>query len=332
MSAMSNRFGRLLMTLSLGAMASPALVSAQADQYPSKPIKILVPYSPGGATDIIARILAAKLPEALGQSVVVENRAGASGNIALDAIAGSPADGYTLFVGNVSTNAINETATAKTLKSKPSRDLAGVTNLIDIPHVIVAPASSPANNIREFIDMAKAKPGSLNYSSTGAGTYPHLDMLNLMKVTGMEMTHIPYSGAGPIITAIVGSQVQVTFLNLASSLPHIKAGKMKALAAVPTERLAELPNVPTLTEMGLAGVGTNAWQGLFAPAATPQPVLDRIYAAVVKVMSPPETREQLAKQMMNVSLSKSPADYTAFMREQTKKWGEFITQNNVKVD
>jgi tripartite-type tricarboxylate transporter receptor subunit TctC len=307
--------------------------TAGAQDYPAKPVRILVPYGPGGATDIIARIVAAKLTESLGQSFIVENRPGANGNIALEAAAKAAPDGYTLLVGNVSTNAINENIFAGQLTIRPSRDLVGVTKLVEIPHIVVASASFPANNIAELIALAKKEPGKINFASVGLGSYPHLDMEKFMKATGTEMTHVPYKGgAGQAIPAMVAGEVQLAFFNMASLLPHIKSGRLKALAAIPTQRLPELPNVPTLAEQGFPGIGTNAWQGMFAPAATPKAVVDKLHASVSAALGRADQKEGLAKQMMSVELSKSPTDFTELVRKETQDWGEFLRGTRIKLD
>jgi len=310
-----------------------AAAAAAQDNYPSKPVRILVPYGPGGATDIIARIVAQRLTESLGQTFLVENRPGANGNIALEATAKAPADGYTLLVGNVSTNAINENIYADQLNIRPSRDLAGVTKLVEIPHVLVVNASFPANNVAEFIAEAKKAPGKINYASVGMGSYPHLDMERLMRAAGIQLTHVPYKGgAGQAIPAMIGGEVQVAFFNMASLLPHIRSGRLKALAAVPKERLAELPNVPTLSEQGYPGIGTNAWQGMFAPAATPKPVVGKLYSAVASVLTRAEQKEGLSKQMMSVAVSKSPEEFTDLVRKETQAWGDFVREAKIKID
>ena len=312
------------------ALAFPA---AAQDAYPSKPVRVLVPYGPGGATDIIARIVAAKLTESLGQSFVVENRPGASGNLSLEQVAKSPADGYTLLVGNVSTNAINETTFAHTLQIKPSRDLVGVTKLVEIPHIIAATASFPANNVAELIAMAKKDPGKINYASAGLGSYPHLDMEKLQRVGGFQLTHIPYKGgAGQMIPALIAGETPVAILNLASTLPHIRSGRLKALATTAPQRLPELPDVPTMAEQGFGQVGTNAWQGMFAPAATPKVVVDKLYREVAAVLSKPDMKEGLAKQMMSVELSKSPQDFTELVRRETQIWGDFLRDAKIKIE
>jgi tripartite-type tricarboxylate transporter receptor subunit TctC len=294
---------------------------------------MIVPYAPGGATDIIARIVGAKLTESLGQSFIVENRPGANGNLALEAVAKAAPDGYTLLVGNVSTNAINENIYGGQLTIRPSHDLVGITKLVEIPHIVVASASFPANSIAELLAMAKKEPGKINFASVGLGSYPHLDMERLMKTAGIQLTHVPYKGgAGQAIPAMIAGEVQLAFFNMASLLPHIKSGRLKALAAIPTKRLPELPNVPTLTEQGFPGIGTNAWQGLFAPAATPRPVVDKLYAAVAAVLNAPEEREGLAKKMLTVNVSPSPQDFTDLVRKETEEWGQFLRTARIKIE
>jgi tripartite-type tricarboxylate transporter receptor subunit TctC len=320
-------FAASLAALPLAAAAQPA------DSYPSRSVRILVPYAPGGATDIIARILAAKLTDSLGQSFVVENRTGASGNLALEAVAKAPADGYTLFVGNVSTNTINENTFADTLSIKPSRDLVGIAKLVEIPHIIATTANFPANSVADLIALAKKEPGKINYASAGLGSYPHLDMEKLQKAAGITLTHIPYKGgAGQMIPAIIAGEAPVAFLNLSSALPQIRGGRMKAIATTAPSRLAELPDVATMAEQGYPGIGTNAWQGMFAPAATPKPVVDKIYGAVASVLTNPEMKASLGKQMMTVEFSKSPQEFTELVKKETQGWGDFLREAKIKIE
>ena len=307
--------------------------SAQPETYPSRPVRILVPYAPGGVTDIIARHLAPKLQEVLGQAFVVENRPGASGNLALEAAAKAAPDGYTLFVGNVSTNAINEATFAATMQSRPSRDLVGISRLVETPHAVVANPGFPPNNIAEMVEWAKRNPGKLNYASAGIGSYPHLDMLRFTKVAGIQATHIPYKGgAGQMMPALLSGEVQVSFINLASTGEQIKAGRLKALAVTTPARHPMLPNTSTLGEQGYPGVGTNAWQGMFAPAATPKAIVDKLHATVVAILTRPEMREMLANQLMIVSVSASSQEFTDQVRAETQSWGEFVRDNQVKIE
>jgi tripartite-type tricarboxylate transporter receptor subunit TctC len=318
-----------------GAIALlPLSAAAQSsDHYPQRPVKLLIPYAPGGATDIIARDMAPKLQEILGQPFVVENRPGASGNIAVDAAAKALPDGYTLLVGNVSTNAINESTFAEVMQTRPSRDLVAISRLVEIPHVLVATPSFPPNSVAEMIEWAKRNPGKLNYASAGIGTYPQLDMLRLLKAADIEAQHIPYKGgAAQELPALMSAEVQVAFINLSSTIEQIKAGRLKALATTMSARLADLPNVPTMAEQGFPGIGTNAWQGLFAPAATPRPIVDKLYAAVVAILSRPEMKEMLSRQVMIVALSGSPREFTESVRAETQAWAQVVHDNKVKIE
>jgi tripartite-type tricarboxylate transporter receptor subunit TctC len=331
---MTKRLGTLaeiLLALTVGVFSATA-TAQPAEKFPSRPVRMIVPYAPGGATDIVARQLASRLTELWGQQVVVDNRAGASGNIALETTARAVPDGYTLMVGNVSTNAINETAFAKTLTIKPSRDLAAVTNLIEIPHMFMVHPSVPVTSLKQLAEYAKTAP-RMAYASAGIASYPHLDAARLVKAMGIEMTHIPYKGgAGQIIPAIIGNEVQFTMLNLASSLPHLKAGRIKPLATTWPTRRPEFPDIPTMAEAGYPGIGTNAWNGLFAPAKLPPGLLAQIHASTLKVMQSPEMKDALAKQLIYVVTSKSPADYARFVNEDVAKWAAVIRDNNIALD
>jgi tripartite-type tricarboxylate transporter receptor subunit TctC len=323
--------GRLALAVlsMLGALAA----GAQVAEYPSRTVKLVIPYGPGGATDIIARVIAPKLQDMLGQAFVVENRPGASGTIALEMVGKSAPDGYTLLVGNVTTNAINETSFAGKLSIRPSRDLVGITRLVEIPHVVVAATSFGPNSVKAMVAWAKKNPGKLNYASAGIGSYPHLDMLKLAKAAGFEATHIPYKGgAGQMLPALMSGEVQVSFINLASTGPQIKAGRLKVLAVTTAERRPELPDIPTMAEQGYPGIGTNAWQGLFAPAGTPRAVVDKLFNAVTQILSQPDVKEMLAKQLMTVALSASPQEWTDQVRTETQQWGDFIRENGIKVE
>jgi tripartite-type tricarboxylate transporter receptor subunit TctC len=319
------------MLLAAALALGPAAALA-AEKFPGRPVRLIIPYAPGGATDITARQLQGRLSEHWGQPIIVDNRPGASGNIALELAAKSSPDGYTLFVGNVSTNAINETTFAS-LKVKPSRDLTGVTNLIQLPHLWVVNPKIPANTLKELVAYVKKSGVRLNYGSAGIGAYPHLDAVKFLKIAGIEMTHVPYKGgAGQMIPAIMGNEVQFMFINMASSISNIRAGRIKPLAITTDKRRPELPQVPTTAESGFPGVGTNAWNGLFAPAAVPKPLLKRIHADVVKVMETPEMKASLAKVFMSVVVDRSPEDFQQFVLKEIKEWGKIVIENNIKVE
>jgi len=303
------------------------------DPYPSKPVKIVVPYAPGGATDIIARIIAVPLTESLGQNFYVENRPGASGNLALEAVAKSPADGYTLLVGNVTTNAINENTFADKLSIKPSRDLVGIAKLVEIPHIVAASATFAPNSLGDLIAEAKRNPGKINYASAGIGSYPHLDMERFQKAAGIQVMHVPYKdGAAKMVPSLLAGETQIAFINLSSTLPHVRAGKIKPLATTAPARVPELPDVPTMGELGYPGIGTNAWQAMFAPAATPKAVVDKLYRAVAAALTRPEMKERLAKQMLAVTVSRSPQEFNDLVRKETLGWGEFLREARIKID
>ena len=321
-----------LLAASLAAGAAAAHAAEQAQKFPQRPVRLIIPYAPGGATDITARLLQTGISELWGQPVIVDNRAGASGNIALELAARSAPDGYTLQVGNVSTNAINET-TFSSLKIRPSRDLTGVTNLIQLPHLWVVSTAVPASSLKELVDYARKSGGRMNYASAGVGSYPHLDAVKLLKHVGVEMTHVPYKGgAGQMIPAIMGNEVQFMFINMASSLPNIRAGRIKPLATTWPTRRPELPNVPTVAEAGYPGYGTNAWNGLFAPAGIAKPLLKQIHADVLKVMASPATKDALTKAFMYPVVNASPEEFQRFVLEEIKTWGKVVTDNNIKVE
>jgi tripartite-type tricarboxylate transporter receptor subunit TctC len=303
------------------------------DAYPSRPVRMIIPYGPGGATDIIARIVAVPLSEALGQSFIVENRPGASGNLALETVAKAPADGYTLLVGNVTTNAINENTFTDRLSIRPSRDLVGVAKLVEIPHVLAVSATFPVTSVAAFIAEAKKNPGRINYASAGLGSYPHLDMERLLKAAGIEATHVPYKdGAGKMVPSLLAGETQAAFINLSSTLPHIRAGKIRALATTAASRVPELAEVPTMAEAGFAGIGTNAWQAMFAPAATPRPIIEKLHGALAAALNRPEMKERLAKQMLTVAVSASPQEFDQLVRKETQSWGEFLREAKIKVE
>ena len=319
--------------LFLAVVASNGTFAQPAEHYPSRPVRVIVPYAPGGPTDITARLLATKLSEVWGQQVIVDNRAGASGNIALELTAKATPDGYTLMVGNVSTNAINETTFAKTSPVKPSRDLTGVTNLTEVPHLWIVNPTVPVSSLKDLVQYVKKSETRMNYGSAGIGAYSHLDPARFLKFAGIEMTHVPYKGgAGQMIPAIIGNEVQFMFVNMATSIQNIRAGRIKALATSWPTRRPELPDVPTVTEAGFPGFGTNAWNGLFAPARIPAPRLNSIHATIVKAMEEPQMKQTLSKQFMSVVVNKSPAEFQEFVLQEVNRWGKVVTDNNIVVE
>jgi tripartite-type tricarboxylate transporter receptor subunit TctC len=262
---------RLLARWIVVAMLAAASM-AQAQPYPSKPIRLVVPFAPGGATDIVARILAPKLSERLGQSVVVDNRSGAAGNIAVEIVASAQPDGYTVLVGNISTNSINHLLFKK-LKVNALRDLTGVTLLAAIPNVILGGPKLPGN-FKEALAYVRERPGQLNYQAP-LGSYSHLDMLALTAAAGLKMVHLPSKGAGETLTALMRGDVQITNSNVASMIGPIRAGQIRAYAVTTEKRISELPDVQTLMEAGFPGIGSVNWNGLFVPVNTPRAIIER---------------------------------------------------------
>lgn len=321
---------RTLIASLLAAAALPALAAAPAaDAWkPNRPIRVVVPFGPGGASDIIARLIQPALTEALGTAVVVENRAGAAGNIAMEAVAKSPPDGYTVFLGNISTSAINQWTYAGQLSIEPLRDLVAVSMIARVPGALTSSTKFPPNTVKELVEYVKKNPGKVNHTSAGAGSYAMLDMLVLERANGLEMVHVPYKGgAGQFITGLVSGEVELAFTNVSSASELVKSGRLKALAVTSAERVPELPNVPTMAEAGFPGIGTDAWQGFFVPAGTPQPVVARLHEATSKVLAQPAIREAMLKRLVVPSPSASPAEFSGFVAAETARWGKIVAEN-----
>ena len=297
------------------------------DKYPAKPVKIVVPYAPGGATDIVARILSEQLRQSLGQSFVVENKPGANGIVAINELVNSRPDGYTLMIGNVTTNAITPVLTPGKVPNYDKK-VAPVTNLVDIPAFLLATTTNfNVKSVPELVDYARKNPGKLRYGTVGAGSYPHYDMAYFAKKAGdLDMIAIHNkAGAAGIINDMITGDTQVAFLNAASSAAQIKAGKLYPLAVVNGQRLPGYPNVPTMQEAGYPDVGTIAWQGLFAPAAAPKDVLDTIFKAAVEALQAPAVMDAFSKQNFIVVPSRSLDDAKAWLAGQITSWKNITT-------
>ena len=303
--------------------------TAQSQPYPSKPIRMVVPFAPGGATDIVGRILAPKLAERLGQQVVVDNRSGAAGNIAVEIVANAQPDGYTILVGNISTNSINHLLFKK-MKVSAVRDLVPITLLASIPNVILGGPKMPAN-FKEALAYVRERPGQLNYQAP-LGSYSHLDMLALTAAAGLKMVHLPSKGAGETLAALMRGDVQITNSNVASNIGAIRAGQIRAYAVTSQNRIPELPDVQTLTEAGFPGIGSLNWNGLFVPTATPRAVIDRIFKETTAAFSDPEMKDFLAKRLIPVALSESPAAFAAYVQAEAKRWDKIIRDNKVSIE
>ena len=325
-------FGRLL---AVAALAVMSLASAHAQTWPSKPVRIIVPFPPGGTTDIVARSIGVELQRMWQHPVVIENRAGAGGNIGADAVAKSPGDGYTLLMGTVGTHAINQALYAQSgskMPFDPVKDFVPITLVAGVPNVMVISPKLPVNSVAEFIAYAKARPGQLNMASSGNGTSIHLTGELFKTVTGTYMVHFPYRGSAPAVTDLITGNMNVMFDNLPSALPHIKSGRLKALAVTSRTRSPALPDVPTIEEAaGLKGFDASSWFGLFAPAGTPRTVVDKIQADVAKALSQPAVRERFVAQGADPG-GNTPDQFAAFIRAETEKWTRVVKFSNAKVD
>ena len=308
--------------LAIGGIAASGGSWAQ-DKFPVKPVKIVIPYGPGGATDIVARIVAEQMRQNLGQSFVVENKPGAFGIVAIQEMMNARPDGYTLMVGNVSTNAITPVIVPDRLKVNYTRDVAPVTNLIDIPaFLVVTNTNFSAKDVPELIALAKKSPGKLRYGTVGAGSYPHFDMAFFAKRAGdLDMIAIHNKqGAAGVINDMVTGDVQVAFLNVASTAAQLRAGKLRPIAVVNSTRLPDYPDVPTMKEVGYGDVGTIAWNGMFAPAATPRPVLESLHRSAVAALTSDAAKAALTKQGFIISPSKSLDDARTWLANEINSW------------
>jgi len=310
--------------LALAMSVVPGLAGAQA--YPAKPVRIVVPFVAGGATDVVARLLAQKLTDAWGQSVVVENRSGAGGNIGADVVAKSPPDGYTLLM----TSGSIVTANQYIYKSMPfdaAKDLVAITNVASGPQVIVVNTNVPAKDLRGLIAMAKAAPGKVNYGSAGVGTQTHLAFENFLYSAGADMTHVPYKGEAAVINDLMGGQIQAATPNLGAAMAYIKEGKLRALAVTSRERSPQLPDVPAASEI-IPGFENAGWFGLMAPAGTPRDILDKIYRDSAKILNSEEFRARLAQQGM-APVANSPADFAAAIRDESARWAKVVKERGI---
>ena len=312
------------LALAIAALALTVGGAAFAqDKYPSKPVKIIVPYAPGGGTDITARLFGDHLKNILGQQFVVENKSGAFGMLAIEEMARSRPDGYTLMIGNVSTNAITPLIFAKKMSIDYLKSVTAVTRLVDIPEfILVTTKGFSAKSVPELIDNAKKNPGKVRYGTVGAGSYPHFDMAYFAKKAGdLDMVAIHNkAGASGVINDMLSGDTQVSFLNVASSAPMVKAGELKPLALVNDKRLPEYPDVPTMQEVGFPGVGTLAWQAMFAPAGTPKPILETVHKAVLQAMQAPSVVEAFNKQNFRIVPNPTVDEAKTWLADEMKNW------------
>jgi len=296
--------------------------SALAQPYPQKPIRIIVPFPAGGIADTFARSIGQKLNDAWSQPVVVENRAGAGGNIGAEAVAKAPPDGYTLVMGNIGTHALN-VSLFQQLPFDPVRDFAPIALVLEADGLLVVPPSLPVSSVQDLIQLARSKPGSLAYGSAGMGTTSHLAGELFKSMAKVDITHVPYKGNVPALTDLLGGQIQMMFATMPTALPHVKAGKLKALASIRSARTKALPDVPTVSEAALRGFDANNWIGLFAPAGTPSEIVHLLNAEVVKVMNTAEMRKRVETEGATFS-PMSAEQFADFVRKEVIEWGKII--------
>jgi len=317
-------------TLLLAAALAALPMAASAQGYPSKPIRFVVPYPPGGPLDTIARLLGQKVSESVKQPVIVENKPGAGGNIGADFVAKSLADGHTILMGAVATHAINPTLYAK-IPYDPVRDFAPITQVASTPNVLVVNPSLPVSSVAELITYAKANPGKLNFGSGSTGSAGHLAGELFNSLAGVQMTHIPYKGAAPAMQDLIGGQIHLMFDNLASSLTQVRAGRVKALAVTTAKRSSLAPELPTIAESGLAGFDISTWFGIFAPAGTPREAVARLHAEFTRALAAPDVREK----MLNLGaepVGNTPAEFATFIRAEAEKYARVIKASGARVD
>ena len=303
-------------------------VNAIAQGYPTKPVKMMVPFTPGGGTDILARIVAGKMSETLGQTVVVENKAGANTIVAMDALVHAAPDGYTILMqtNNLSSNA---TLYAGKLGYDTVKDIQPVSLVAGNPHVLVVNPSLPAKDLKEFIALAKAKPGYITFASAGSGTVNHLAGELLKMLAGIDMLHVPYKGSGSVMPDLLGGQVQSLFAAMPTVTGHIRQGKLRAIAVTTAKRFRGLPDVPTIAEQGYPGYDFSSWFGVLAPAGTPKAAVDKLHNEIVKALKDPGVRERLADYEI---FGSTPEEFAAFIRADIEKTGKIIRTSGAKID
>ena len=328
--SLSRRLVALLSAYLLGMLFAQGALAQASGTYPQKPIRIVVPFPVGGYADAMARIMAQDMTQVWGQSVVVENRTGAGGNLGTDILAKSPADGYTLGMGTIGTHAINPSLYEK-IPYDSLKDFAPVAFVADAETVLVVNPGVAARTPAELIALAKAKPNELTFASAGAGTTGHLAGELFKSVTGAAITHVPYKGNSPAMTDLVGGQVSLSFATLQTALPFVKSGRLIAIATLGATRSAALPNIPTMEESGQRGFEVRNWAGLFAPAGTPDAVLQKLAAEVDKVMRTPEVQAKLLNEGLKYTAMK-PDVFTAFVKTEAAKWGKVVKATGMRAD
>jgi tripartite-type tricarboxylate transporter receptor subunit TctC len=310
------------------------LASAQTvDTYPNRPVMMIVPFAPGGASDFVARIIQHGVSEILGQQIVVDNRPGAAGMIGTESAARAAPDGYTTFLGNIGTLSINPGVYAANMRIKPDKDLSPVTICADTPSILITRLDFPANTVSELIAYVQANQGKVAFASPGSSTLNRLEMEVFRKDAGLDMVHVPYKGgAGPAVTDILGGHVDLMFTTISSAIGFVKENKVKALAVTTGERMADLPDIPTMSELGWKDLVTSSWQGVLVPTGTPRPIIDKLHAAIVKVLADPEIQERMRKGGAIAVSSKSPEAFKSYMDGETARWTKVIEESGVRAE
>ncbi|MBL8380698.1 MAG: tripartite tricarboxylate transporter substrate binding protein [Burkholderiales bacterium] len=319
---------RLVPALLLGILTTIAPVRAQ--DYPARPVRIVIPYPPGGASDVTARLLAQKLGEFWGQQVIADNRPGANGIVALEHVAKQPADGYTLLMANLGPNAINPAVYAK-LPYDPIKDFTPITLTTMVPQVLVAAPNLEARTLKEVIDFARANPGKLSYGNGGNGSANHLGVELMAALAGVSFTAIPYKGDAPAMLDTMSGQLAMTLPTVVAATPHIRAGKLRALAVSTRTRVASLPEVPTMQEAGVANYESSSWGGVMAPGATPSPIVAKVHADLVRALRLPDIQERLGGLGATV-LAQGPAEFTTFLAAEIRKWDGVAKRANIRLE
>jgi tripartite-type tricarboxylate transporter receptor subunit TctC len=323
-------------TVALGSalllLLGAAAFAEDAGNYPNRPVMMIVPFAPGGASDFVARMIQPGVSQILGQQIVIDNRAGAAGIIGTDAAARAAPDGYTAFLGNIGTISINPGVNAN-MRVKPDKDLAPVTICADTPSILITRPDFPANTVSELVAYVKANQGKVTFASPGSSTLNRLEMEVFKKDAGLDMVHVPYKGgAGPAVTDVLAGHVDLMFTTLSSAMEFVKAKSVKALAVTTRERMADLPDMPTMYELGWKNLVTSSWQGVLVPTGTPRPIVEKLRAAIAKVLADPEIQARMRRGGAIAVSSKSPDDFKAFMDGETAKWTKVIEASGVRAD
>lgn len=323
----SSKLSTLKRALTSALLLAPVLAVAQA--YPNKPVKVIIPYPPGGPTDILGRIVAQGLATKLGQQFIVENKPGASGMIGATQVAKAPADGHTLLI-NASLHVINPSLYPK-MQHDPIKDFAPIAQIADVPMVMVVNQKNAAKSVKDIIAQAKATPGDMTFASSGNGTAPHLAGEAFNVATGLKLTHIPYKGSAPALTDVIAGHVTLMFDPLPSSTPYLQGGSLRPLAVTTAKRIAALPNVPTMAESGLPGYEISTWYGVWAPAGTPKDIVNKVSSEIAKLIREPEIAKRIAD-LGSIPVGSTPAEFEAFNRSEQIKFAKIVKQSGAKVD